>query len=474
MSRHPSRNSSFYLPLILGDISADVLGKLANIVEKHGEGMARTTPRQNLVIRWIHENELAVLHKRLTELNLIGEIAPILSNTIACAGASTCQLGICLSRGLASAITDELKRADLDLDRFGDLSINISGCPNSCGRHPIGNIGMHGAARRIDGRLAPHYVIQLGGRVAEGKTRLSQGNVPIPAKNVPAFIADFLKNFQESPRFPNYEEFLAAEGKKTAERLITKHNRIPSFEEDKNYYFDWDAETLFTLEGRGAGECSAGVFDLIQVDLSSAEEALRDEKLLKATVLAARSLLITQGQEAKDDFQVLELFVTYFIDAGFVNESLRGLIENARQWVLDSRPQETFEADREMVSSLLKAMKELYDQLDQSLLLTPVKSVKTAPSETSQLAQPPRTEPTAPDEPKIDHEADFHGVACPLNYVKTKLLLDQMQSGQVLSIILNNEGSSKVPASAEKDGHKVLSVKQEGEYWRVLIKKAQR
>ncbi len=470
------RQKGYYLvqiPLKLGDIPADVLGNLADVIEKHGERMVRTTPRQNLVIRWIHENELAELYNELMELNLAGNIAQILSNTVSCAGASTCQLGICLSRGLACAVTNELERSELDLDRFGDFNINISGCPNSCGRHRIGDIGMYGAARRIDGRLAPHYIVQIGGKVTEGKTRLAEGNAAIPAKNVPAFIADFMRAFQESPQFPDYDTFIESEGWKIHEKLITKHKRIPSFEEDKNYYFDWGAGTLFTLEGRGAGECSAGVFDLIQVDLSSAEEALREGKLLTATFLAARSLLITQGQEAKNNIHALELFTKYFIDTGFVDDSFGRLIENARQSLFLSRSEETFIADIEEVSAFFEAVKNLYDQLDQSLRLTPVKSEETTPSEISQSVQIPGKEQTIPGELKIDNKADFHDVACPLNYVKTKLLLEQMKSDQVLEVILNDEGVGNVPASAEQDGYKVLSEKKEGKYWRVLIKKGQ-
>ena len=105
-------------------------------------------------------------------------------------------------------------------------------------------------------------------------------------------------------------------------------------------------------------------------------------------------------------------------------------------------------------------MKNLYDQLDQSLRLTPMKSEETAPSETSQSARTPGTEQTIPGEPKIDYKADFHNVACPLNYVKTKLLLEQMKSDQVLEVILNDEGVGNVPASAGQDGYNVLSEKK--------------
>ena len=50
-------------------------------------------------------------------------------------------------------------------------------------------------------------------------------------------------------------------------------------------------------------------------------------------------------------------------------------------------------------------------------------------------------------------------------------MLEQVQSGQVISVLLDEEGSRKVPPSAERDGHQVLSVTPEGDQWRVLIRK---
>ncbi len=90
------------------------------------------------------------------------------------------------------------------------------------------------------------------------------------------------------------------------------------------------------------------------------------------------------------------------------------------------------------------------------------------------VAQPPtpQAEGPCPGERRADREADFRGVACPLNYVKTKLLLEQMDSGLVLSVLLDEPGARNVPQSIERDGHKVLSVKQDGTFWRVLISRS--
>ncbi len=453
------KQSGYYMahiPLILGDISADDLEKLADVIENHGEGMARTTQSQNLVIRWIHESELTALHQKLAGLGLAETPALVLRNAVACAGASTCKLGICLSRGLARAVIDSLSNDGLILDELGRLDIHISGCPNSCGRHPIGQIGMFGAARRVGERLVPHYVIQLGGRVSEGKTKLAAGRTPVPARNIPAFIVDFLQAFLDSPQHPNYDAFLEAQGRDIAEQIADQHKHVPSFDEDKNHYFDWGAESLFSLAGRGPGECGAGVFDLIEVDLASAHEALGKGDLLSATVLAARSLLVTQGQEAKDDAEALDLFDKHFIESHLVSDSFRTLIKNAKRG-----SGQTFDADASNVSALVDAVQNLYDNMDQSLRFQPVA--------TEEVSEPEKADAT---EVAVDKEVDFRGVVCPLNYVKTKLLLEQMSSGQVLSVLLDEEGGRNVPDSAKLDGHEVLSKKKEGEHWRVIIRKA--
>jgi len=450
-----------YIPLLLGDIAADTLEKLADVAEVHGEGMVRTAQPQNLVIRWVHEDELAALHGKLEDIGLAASPAPVIRNTVACAGASTCKLGICLSRGLASAVTDRLSGSDLDLDGLGKLNINISGCPNSCGRHPIGQIGLFGAARRIDGKLMPHYVIQVGGRVTEGKTRLAEGKIAIPAQDIPEFVVDFLQAFQGSPEHPDYDAFLEAGGREIAARLTDKYKDVPSFAEDKNYYFDWSADSLFSLAGRGPGECGAGVFDLIEVDLASAHESLEKGDLYSATALAARALLVTQGHEASDDAEAFNLFDKSFIESKLVNESFKPLIENGRRSALTSDPQGNFDADDAAVSELVGAVQNLYDNMDQSLRFQPV----TAAEET------PQPEESSKPDVSVDKEVDYRGVVCPLNYVKTKLVLEMMASGQTLSILLDEEGGRNVPESAKLDGHEVLTKEKEGDHWLVILRK---
>jgi sulfite reductase (ferredoxin) len=249
------------VPLFLGDINSPRLRQFAELVSQHGEKRVRSTQKQNFVLRWVRQEELWPLHEKLAGLGLAGNDPPALRDLTACAGAATCKLGICLSRGVARGIADTFSRSKVNLHALGNLQINISGCPNACGRHPVADIGLHGAARQVDGRLVPHYVVQVGGRVGEGKTQLAAGRHAIPARTVPAFLLELLNAFEHSDVRPDFHAFLHASGAGLIEHLVAKYEPVPGFAEDSHYYFDWGASEPFSLGGRGPGECGAGVFD---------------------------------------------------------------------------------------------------------------------------------------------------------------------------------------------------------------------
>jgi sulfite reductase (ferredoxin) len=468
----PQKQDGYYLvqiPLFLGDIDAEKLDQLSHVVERFGERAARATQWQNFVLRWIHAGELPELYDSLAAIGLADTHPPVLRNLVACTGASTCKLGICLSRGLARATRETILSDGLPLEELGDLKIQISGCPNSCGRHPLADIGFFGAARRVKGRLVPHYVLQLGGKVSEGETQLAQGKQAIPARNVPALVGDLLAAFARSVHRPDFRAFLHAEGQQIAESLARKFGDVPDFETAKEYYVDWGTDKLFSLAGRGPGECGAGVFDLIEVDLESAREALRQGRLLDAVVLAARSLLVTRGQQAQDDSEVLELFAKHFVEEKLVDASAGVLIAEARQAIALRTSGRTFQASADRVSQFVETIEELYASMDASLRFKPVAAENARPA--ASIRPPAATSATGAT---IERQADFRGVVCPLNYVKTKMLLGQMKAGETLAVLLDEPGTRNVPQSVEKDGHEVLSVEGRGDHWKVLIRKSGR
>jgi sulfite reductase (ferredoxin) len=113
------------------------------------------------------------------------------------------------------------------------------------------------------------------------------------------------------------------------------------------------------------------------------------------------------------------------------------------------------------VARFVEMIEKLYASMDASLRFRP-------PGTES---PPPAAEPVPPPAP-AGREADFRGVVCPLNYVKTKLALGQMQSGEILTMLLDEPGTRNVPDSVRKDGHQVVSITPTDGHWRVVIRKA--
>lgn len=72
----------------------------------------------------------------------------------------------------------------------------------------------------------------------------------------------------------------------------------------------------------------------------------------------------------------------------------------------------------------------------------------------------------------IKKHLNLQGVSCPMNFVRTKLALEEMETGELLEVILD-EGDAmlNVPRSVKEEGHTIVKVTPNGEVYQVLIKK---
>lgn len=77
------------------------------------------------------------------------------------------------------------------------------------------------------------------------------------------------------------------------------------------------------------------------------------------------------------------------------------------------------------------------------------------------------------NEIKPDQYLDLKGVPCPNNFVRVKLKLEEMRSGEVLEVILDaGEPIKNVPRSVKEEGHQIISVEQGPGSYKLLIKKS--
>ncbi len=159
----------------LGDLSGDQLRGLARLSRELGNGTARLTNEQNVVLPWIRHSRLPRLHAGLRGLELAEPRASRLTDVVSCPGLDFCSLAVTRSMGVADRIRRHLEEVELDAEELGLFRVKISGCPNSCGQHHIGDIGLTGAmVKGPDGTERPHYSILVGGGVGEGRTRIGK------------------------------------------------------------------------------------------------------------------------------------------------------------------------------------------------------------------------------------------------------------------------------------------------------------
>lgn len=434
------------IPILLGDLSYDAAIQLSGVARHFGPDSLRFTPRQNIVIRNIPLQLVASVRNTLKGYGLLKSRETFFSNVVACAGASTCRLGICLSRGLVKALRDADHTTDRQL--VNDLKVNVSGCPNSCGQHLLADVGFYGGAMRQDGRQLPAYTVVVGGR-AGLNPKLADPLGRLPAYNVPSFFNELLDlTARDRLADESYGEFFYRK-RDELRALLEKHTAVPSLADTPEALRDWGATVPFTVL-RKQGECAAGVVDLIRRDFENAQKALDthassgNETLLREAVeSAANALLITRGLESESPSGAVRLFVDQFA-------AQAGLDSAVPQVYLEGEP-----LAHEGVAQFLSAVKAAYDAMDSTL-----GHVASARS----IAPPPVHVPSA--------ERDLRGVACPMNFVKTKLALETINDGDVLKVLLDDGPPiENVPASVSAEGHEVLERSRQEQHWTVLIRK---
>ena len=360
------------IPIFLGNLKNDYAIRLAKFLEPFGDHVLRASLGQNLRLRNIPKEYLPNVYHVVRELTELASGPRLIGESIACTGADTCKLGICLSKGALTAVVDRLKSSSLDLDQIADFKLNLSGCPNTCGQHMLADLGFYGNVGRNRQHMFPAYMVVAGAEIGNGKARLAKPIDRVRARDLPEFVHDVLKVWiVKKSNHPSFATYVDGEGTQDIREIASRYREIPAYGEDKSYYQDWGAKESFSLVGRGLGECSAGLFDLIEVDLNGARqlrEELRsgdpqnEEALYGIALRSARALLITRGIEAPTDAAVFENFAKKFIQAGLIDRRFESVIRSAHQ-------KNTGELNQleEEVFALLNAVETLYRSMDNSL-----------------------------------------------------------------------------------------------------------
>ncbi|MST00098.1 MAG: hypothetical protein EXS29_02140 [Pedosphaera sp.] len=147
--------------LPVGQITPKQMLRLADLADNYGSGEVRLTVWQNLVIPNVPDSMVETLKKALVKMGLDWRQSNLRSGVIACTGNSYCKFAGTNTKGHALELADYLeKRFQLDQP----INIHLTGCPNSCAQHYMGDIGLLGAKVKVAGESVEGYhVFVVGG-----------------------------------------------------------------------------------------------------------------------------------------------------------------------------------------------------------------------------------------------------------------------------------------------------------------------
>jgi len=470
--------------LFMGDLTTDQMSLVADLAERYSNGNIRTTINQNMIIRWIPESAASSLYDELASKGLADPGAELVEDIIACPGTDTCGLGITSSKGLARALAEVFPAGRVPED-LKDVTVKISGCHNSCAQHHIATIGLHGVGKRIGEHTAPFYELHLGGKV-NGTAKIGQMTVKLPAKAVSPAITHLIDVYRRDRKSgEGLPAFIDRVGKNAIKEELIPYTIVPAFDDQPGFYYDWEGEEEFVLEDLGPGECAGGALEMIENGILEADQELYQARLLidnhqysvsvnksyRAVLAAAKALLVTEGLEPSTDSETFGEFERRVASQGVVPAQYRGLDKK----VGDLGPKDTtLESAREKMAfakGFVDACRAATEQMGKDLKLAPVKEERAPVA-----AVPVPAKPAAPP-PTGAPLYDLRGVACPLNYVKTKLKLEMMDAGEKLEVWLDaGEPIKNVPMSLKNDGHLIHlqeALEPEAAHFRILVEKVE-
>ncbi len=455
--------SAILLNLFRGDLTPKQCRAVANAARAAGTDDLRVTAEQGMVIADVESSKVEAAQAILNDAGLTSEYARGIADVVACPGTETCRLGITSSRGLAAALQPLM--ADLKKDgTLAGITVKASGCQHSCARHHIADLGFHGMAKKVAGQAVPHYQLHLGGSGVAGAP-LAFATDPVPAKYAPEAGITVL-NAYKAGRIDDesVHAWVSRIGKEGVSEILAPFAADAG--EVEGLIYDWSENEAFNTKGNKKGECAGAVLSMSDALISEAEYDLLIARahadamfwaeaataLRRSAISTARAFLVPFGESPEDDATVFGLLAVHAA------------------------------ADSEIISGFQTVQMALMniDLADPAAGVTKLKDVQgewVALAEKRFAAVPEVAESEAGKAiAEVTEDVvllDLSGVACPMNFVKTKIKLTTMPAGSLLDVILDDGAPiDNVPLSLEEQGQKVSKKERISEsQWKIRVEK---
>jgi sulfite reductase (ferredoxin) len=188
----------------VGRTSGTALREVAAIADQHANGRVRLTAQQGIVVLDVAPAAEVNVVDELDALGFAVRPSAFRRGTIACTGIEFCKLALTETKGRAEVIREELEKRLPDFDT--PITINVNGCPNSCARFQVADIGFKGMVQKTEEGDIESFQVHLGGQMGtDAEFGRKFRGLKVTAEEAPDYIERVLRGYLE--RREGGEEF---------------------------------------------------------------------------------------------------------------------------------------------------------------------------------------------------------------------------------------------------------------------------
>ena len=180
------------LALPVGQITPKQMLRLADLADHYAAGEVRLTVWQNLIVPHVPDAYLASFKRAVENMGLGVTQSNLASGIIACTGNRYCKFAQSDTKGHALDLAKKLEKT-IHLDQ--PVNIHLTGCPNSCAQHYIGDIGCLGTKARREGGSVDAYHVFVGGGFGKSQALGRQIFTAVSATELPGVLEQILRAY---------------------------------------------------------------------------------------------------------------------------------------------------------------------------------------------------------------------------------------------------------------------------------------
>ncbi|WP_270889384.1 nitrite/sulfite reductase [Pedococcus sp. 5OH_020] len=196
---HAQKDGRFWVGVapVAGRVSGTALAAVADLASRHGSGRVRLTAHQKILVLDVPQAEVAALTRALAAVGLPAAPSEWRRGVMACTGIEFCKLALVETKARAHTVIAEMERRLPDFDV--PFSIHINGCPNSCARTQVADVGLKGMVQTDDeGNLVEIFQVHLGGGLgSEPQLARKTRALKVRAQDLPEYVERLAGRFLE-------------------------------------------------------------------------------------------------------------------------------------------------------------------------------------------------------------------------------------------------------------------------------------